>query len=919
MVLFWKKMPVLEIWITFLVLIAFSVQTPFIFEETFKICSYSVGEGDKTNIGSDIWTVRFGELQIDYKLCGTFTDNSICPVGSAACLSNQKAGSKILLGTEFSLASEKKFQSLQGERCAKDKNYTIIVSLFCFDQSEDVYLVPSDDKCTYQVTMRDPKCPPKCAAYINGKYIDLRDLQKTSFSVKSDERNFSLTLCGKNPVCKQDDVNACEIKENQKTPLSLASTVSVSYVGEKNQLTFQGHTYKFVRDDIKKTDKRVEVILKCDWDKQDINKYELKYVKKPTQGHKYTFELETSFGCIKKPISCVVKDGFLFYNLTELYDQHRDMWSTKQDNSTYFLQVCGSMEMAGKNTSCKSTYAQVCENTKDGDINRGSVLRHLEIVNDALQATIESGMQCKEKPGVQYRTLINFVCEIEENGPKFVKQEQCDTYFNWKTPHACPRYNVSSCSHIHENNGSCFFQKDRNFYNLTELSATQLSIENETKVFLFNICGSVHDIDAPCMKDVQLALKDLQEFNPKHKILSLGKFSRAAIEDGNLVLKYTTGSYCNGTDYTSQIRFECSTEKETPRIIKSEECFYEFLWKTKLACPVPAPCSYNDHYTNKSIDFSVLQKTTIDIDGRYTFDICQKNYTKCGLNGDGCKYGLYEKSEVRNFRNFTSLEFTLPGECQTGQDFNKVNFRMICEEIENNEHIKKPEIINCTAVIDYFTHIICDRRNDEYTMYNDYPDSKTANLPKENVYQVLKTANLPKENEYHVPKTANLTRENPVQKNVECLAESPFTHVKLNVTNLTLNNDFSRKECPSVTFNDTFRYIKLVYTTTDRCRYTTAKNQSYEVFLKCVDYELVPSGNDECVLHSSYVRPESCNSFKPKPSPQGMTIGSIIGIIIGIILISVVVCIAIYYIMQRRRLLGASRDYGFLYVKDTEL
>lgn len=75
---------------------------------------------------------------------------------------------------------------------------------------------------------------------------------------------------------------------------------------------------------------------------------DLTYIKVPTQGRRYAFNLETSYGCIKEDKPCIVKQGNLLYNLSNLYFDHPHAWQVRGKNSTYFIQVCEPLSVSSR-------------------------------------------------------------------------------------------------------------------------------------------------------------------------------------------------------------------------------------------------------------------------------------------------------------------------------------------------------------------------------------------------------------------------------------------------------------------------------------------------------------------------------------------------------------------------------------------
>lgn len=81
----------------------------------------------------------------------------------------------------------------------------------------------------------------KCWLEIHGKHLDFTPLSKR-LKVISPERNFSLTLCDREPSCGSENYSACEIVGKTVNPLSTTSSLIPFYNGDENQIVFKGHT-----------------------------------------------------------------------------------------------------------------------------------------------------------------------------------------------------------------------------------------------------------------------------------------------------------------------------------------------------------------------------------------------------------------------------------------------------------------------------------------------------------------------------------------------------------------------------------------------------------------------------------------------------------------------------------------------------
>ncbi|KAJ8934358.1 hypothetical protein NQ314_013399 [Rhamnusium bicolor] len=294
------------------------------------------------------------------------------------------------------------------------------------------------NNCEYVVYIMSPQCEPKCTTRINEQLIDLRPL-RGNFVVQSKERNFSITLCGSNPICKkfENGISFCETTNDSIIPLSKFQNEIMVYNKDKNAVTIRGF-YK----GLKKQDKRkVELIIKCNW---NIDSSEITDKILPQQTKHYKFEMESSYGCIKLPQNCVITNIFFIYNLTNLYNRSGYLQVSNVPNGNIYLNICGPLQLKLSNpkNNCSNSFSQVCEVNNGNYINKGSILSKFEVVDDFIKTTFISGANCKDSDNRsrQHNTHVELSCSKTEEGPKFVRSEICDTFINWNTPLACPSY-----------------------------------------------------------------------------------------------------------------------------------------------------------------------------------------------------------------------------------------------------------------------------------------------------------------------------------------------------------------------------------------------------------------------------------------------------------------------------------------------
>ncbi|CAH1126345.1 unnamed protein product [Ceutorhynchus assimilis] len=881
-------------------MISVCLASPFIFEDSIQYCIYQLENWPNKRFETNSKTihVKFHSSQINFKLCGTFGAKEECPEGTVACL--EKAGVKQTLGTNFILETDNQLKSYsqdQSEMCS------LVVHLQSTEPEQMYYETKAN--CTYHLKMKlDPIKITKCGITVSNHYLDLSPLQG-SYKVSTKERNFSIAICAKDTACQQDNINACQFQDGNLTQISESSSSYFVYDGDK--LAFRGETHVGSNG---KIDKRLELILKCNWDKTTIQSGDMTYVKKLKQGKRFSFELETSYGCIKKSISCIINDDNYVYDLSKIYKGHPGNWKAYGPNSKFFIQFCGPADLTGRQSSCKDSYAQVCESVNGKDINRGSFLSNLQLNHEGneLRATIDTGSKCSlGNVTLRYRSYVDFSCAKTDHGPKFVKYDVCDTYFQWKTPHACPELNALSCAHIHSESPNCTLIIENRHYDLNALNTTITlkDHQNSTNVeFKFNICGPIDDSDTKCWRDVSVLMKNLDQPNKRRSLTSLGKFSHSTIDNGDLVLKYSTGTYCRGSDYKSAIRIQCSEKEEKPVLSKQETCYYEFSWKTPGGCSKfkniednqKTTCSFTDFGNKRSIDFDHLIPIEFDIEKhKLTFDICEGFYINC-TGEDNCSTEKLSAPNVTFSTDTSAVDFILQNDCSLPASFNSITFNFVCDKIKNNDHFGFEALNDCNLKVDYFTNVVCSFQANSSVNHNQKPSMEKTEKKEE----------YPMEENKKGP---------PVEKVVDCHIKSPDSEYELNVHNLP--NEFFQNECPETSlFNQSYRYVKLLYHSKDICRPIPSKNMSYEVYLICSTESDIYSNNEECVQNFHFSLPEYCDFFRLDKSNLSIIIGSLFGCLslLFLIVIGIVVWKRISHCPIRR-----GCEFDNIYERNTQL
>lgn len=77
--------------------------------------------------------------------------------------------------------------------------------------------------------------------------------------------------------------------------------------------------------------------------------------------------------------------------------------------------------------------------------------------------------------------------------------------------------------------------------------------------------------------------------------MSLGQLNSPEVKNEELIVEYRAGKICfeGMVDTSTRIKFECADVKSDLKFISKNHCTYNFIWKTKYACPKKIPREIN--------------------------------------------------------------------------------------------------------------------------------------------------------------------------------------------------------------------------------------------------------------------------------------------------------------------------------------
>ncbi|CAN7984751.1 unnamed protein product [Ixodes pacificus] len=299
------------------------------------------------------------------------------------------------------------------------------------------------------------------------------------------------------------------------------------------------------------------------------------------------FNFETPAACplmVAEGDKCKVKDrryGYV-YDLSSLANATSD-YEVSTANFTYLINVC--RPLVTDLESCKG--AAMCQ-TKPTDANfgmhAGLPSSAVTYKNGLITLTYSEGYGgCK---GINNRsTVITFVCDHSASGrqgPAFLSEsEECTYAFEWRTSLACPPIVESECS--------VQLDKDGGMVDLSPLSNPRenyiLSGPDGSK-YVLNVCRSVvYSPGATCENTAgACVISHPQNSRNQGQVLF-----PPYVENGRVMLKYSSGDYCNSgmtTRLETVIEFICDKNIHAgyPTFERVDKCTTYFQWRTTFAC-----------------------------------------------------------------------------------------------------------------------------------------------------------------------------------------------------------------------------------------------------------------------------------------------------------------------------------------------
>ncbi|XP_012590642.1 PREDICTED: cation-independent mannose-6-phosphate receptor [Condylura cristata] len=222
---------------------------------------------------------------------------------------------------------------------------------------------------------------------------------------------------------------------------------------------------------------------------------------------------------------------------------------------TYYFRVCGQLSLSVCLGGEKSKPVSSCQEKRGPQGFHkvaGLVTQKLTYENGLLKMNYTGGDRCHQV--YERSTTIYFYCDRAPQRPVFLKEtSDCSYLFEWRTPYACPPFDVTECS---------FKDTAGNTFDLSSLSRytdnwEAVTSTGATEHYLINVCKSLSPQAGlePCPPEAAVCL--LSDSKP----VNLGRVSDGpSWKDGATVLMYVDGDWCPDKvrKRSTTIRFTCS-------------------------------------------------------------------------------------------------------------------------------------------------------------------------------------------------------------------------------------------------------------------------------------------------------------------------------------------------------------------------
>ncbi|XP_029676718.1 cation-independent mannose-6-phosphate receptor isoform X1 [Formica exsecta] len=277
----------------------------------------------------------------------------------------------------------------------------------------------------------------------------------------------------------------------------------------------------------------------------------------------------------EKRIKCVTNNDDEI-NLTPLI-QSTNNYIVKANGTEFHINICRPLvPTRGLTCAHGSAACKVSVNSKNEYTNETSLgfPEDSPTLNKDLQIILRyiGGSQCPENPVKSISSNFTFVCDNNNQGlPVYKTYVNCTYVFEWNTSIACgaviggwtPPCIIKDGFLSYEYDLSLLYKREQIYYVKGK----------QGKEYSINICDGEKYCNGSAVCNGGNGYGSLKSV--------VFDYSRDDVK-----LKYSNGSKCNNSSYTSEIRFICndSIGIGVPKLLLESQCSAEFEWHTEVIC-----------------------------------------------------------------------------------------------------------------------------------------------------------------------------------------------------------------------------------------------------------------------------------------------------------------------------------------------
>uniref|UniRef100_A0A8C7K6R9 Insulin-like growth factor 2 receptor n=1 Tax=Oncorhynchus kisutch TaxID=8019 RepID=A0A8C7K6R9_ONCKI len=437
----------------------------------------------------------------------------------------------------------------------------------------------------------------------------------------------------------------------------------------------------------------------------------------------YYFDWQTASACVEEEeeedLLCRVSQ-YKHYDLSPLTQSESaqnweavDANASESDKMRFYVNVCHKVLQQGATSTCPED-AAIC--AVDKVISLGKFLTSPTKRNDSndIRLVYTEGDECRKNMKVKSIMILKCKPGDLESAPimRHMSSDGCVYEFEWYTAAACvmSRTVGDNCKVEDPQAGFSFdlsplSKPGGGFYNMS----------NGDYDYFINVCGSVTAAKCP------LKAGACQVDQSGSNSWSLGEFnSQLSYYDGMIKLSYSNGSRYNNVQHTlrsTMISFLCDREAGAgkPEFQVEDKYTYNFRWYTSYVCPErPHECVVTDPNTLDQYDLSSLSRSSggrnwqaMDLSDpnnlrKYYINVCRplNAVQGCDRRASVCqmKYQLFLK-KYYNFMSVSNMGLAKRGPAIEEKD------RLLLEYSDGSECISDGLKLTYTTRI----HLVCSR------------------------------------------------------------------------------------------------------------------------------------------------------------------------------------------------------------------